>query len=168
MVAVVRAFDLHDHVAARRRACDADGVHRRFGTGVGEAHLVEPEAPAELLGERDGHLGRGGEVRARARGALDRLDDLRVGVPDDVAAEPAVEVDVLVAVDVPQVPAHAPRHVDRVRITGLEGRSHTEREVHLGPLEQGFDADVRSNKRARSAKAIFSALSASVSLTTSP
>ena len=37
-------------------------------------------------------------VRRRAR---DRLDDLRVGVPDDHAAEAAVRVDVLVAVDVP-------------------------------------------------------------------
>jgi hypothetical protein len=35
----------------------------------------------------------------------DRLDDLRMRVADDVDPEPAVEVDVLVAVDVPDLRA---------------------------------------------------------------
>ena len=65
MVAVVRAFDLHDVVAAGRGARDADRAHRRLGARVGEANLLEVEAPAELLGEQHGVLGRCREVRCR-------------------------------------------------------------------------------------------------------
>ena len=40
---------------------------------------------------------------------VDRLDDLRVRVTDDMHAEAAVEVDVLVAVDVPHRASPGPR-----------------------------------------------------------
>ena len=62
VVPVIRAFDLHDVVAAGRRARDTDRAHRRFGAGVGEANLFEPEPAAELLGEQDRIFGRRREV----------------------------------------------------------------------------------------------------------
>ena len=64
VVTVVRAFDLHDVVATGRGARDADRAHRRFGARVREAHLLEVEAPAQLLGEQHGVFGRHREVRA--------------------------------------------------------------------------------------------------------
>ena len=55
-------------------------------------------------------------------GLGERLDDLRVGVADDVDAEAAVEVLVLGAVDVPDARALALLEVDRVGVAGLEVR----------------------------------------------
>ena len=125
VVAVVRAFDLHDVVAAGRGAGDPDRVHRRLGPRVGEPHLLEPEAAAELLRERDRDLGGRGEVGAGARGAVDRLDDLRVGVADDHAPEAVVVVDPLPPVDVPDL---APRARGRRRAgTGRRPGSSTPR-----------------------------------------
>ena len=93
VVTVVRALDLDDVVATGRGPGDADGVHRRLGAGVAEAHFVEVEAPAELFRERDRGLGRDREVRSGAGGPFDRLDDLRVRMADDVGAEATVKVD---------------------------------------------------------------------------
>ena len=55
---------------------------------------------------------------------LDRLDDLRVGVPDHVDAEPAVEVGVLGAVDVADLGALAVLEVHGVGVARLEVRDH--------------------------------------------
>ena len=106
---VVRAFDLHDVVATGRGARDADRAHRRFGARVGEANLLEIEAPAQLFGEQHGVFGGHREVRSGFDRAHDRLADLRVRVADDHRTEAAVRVDVLVAVDVPHVGAAALR-----------------------------------------------------------
>ena len=118
-------------VAAR----DADRAHRRFGSRVREPDLFEVEAPAQLLGEQHGVFGGHREVRAAADRALDRLDDLRVRVADDHRSEAAVRVDVLVAVDVPDVRAASFAEIDRVRIADLERRADAERH-RLGALEQ--------------------------------
>src|SRR4029077_890453 len=56
---------------------------------------------------------------------LDRLDDLGVGVPDHHHPKAVVEVDVLVAVHVPDPAALATVHEDRLR---------------RGVLERGWDA----------------------------
>ena len=74
-----------------------------------------------------------------------------MGVADDVDAEAAVEVDVLVAVDVPHVAALAPLEVDRVRVAGLERRRHPERHrcrppARTAPSTAPF---VRSSQRDR-------------------
>ena len=129
VVAVVRALDLHDVVATGRRARDADRAHRRLGARVREAHLLELEAPAQLFGEEHHVLGRCREVRARLRRARDRFDDLRVRMADDHATEAAVRVDVLVAVDVPDLRAVAFAEVDRIRVAGLERRTDTLRQA---------------------------------------
>ena len=123
VMAVVRAFDLHDVVATGRGTRDADRAHRRLGAGVREAHLLEAEAPAQLLGEQHRVLGRRREVGTGRAARVDRLDDLRMRVADDHAAEPVVGVDVLVAVDVPDLRPLPLAQVDRVRVTGLERRT---------------------------------------------
>ena len=134
VMSVVRTLDLQDPVAPGRGARDADRVHGGLGAGIGETHGVEVEAPAELLGE--GHRGgrRGGEVRAGACRPLDRLDHLRVRVPHHVDAEPAVEVEVLRAVDVPDVRALPTLKVDRVRVVGVEGGRDAVRQVLRRPF----------------------------------
>ena len=88
VVPVVRALDLHDVLASGRGARDPDRAHRRLGARVAEAHRLGLEALAQLLGEADGRLGGRGEVRAGARGALDRLGDLRVRVAHDHEPKP--------------------------------------------------------------------------------
>ena len=56
---------------------------------------------------------------------VERLDDLGVGVADDVDAEATVEVLVLLAVDVPDARALPLLEVDRVGVAHLEVRGDT-------------------------------------------
>ena len=103
VVAVVGAEDLHDRVAAGVGARDADRVHRRLGAGVDVAPLRQPPAARELLGDDDRVLGRRGEVGAELDPLRHGLRDGRVGVALHHRAEAVVEVEQLVAVDVPDV-----------------------------------------------------------------
>jgi hypothetical protein len=120
VVPVVRALDLEDHIAARGAARHVDRVHRRLGAGVGEAPLRQAEAPGELLGDHDRPLGGRGEVRALLDAALDGVDDYGVRVADAHDAEAVVEVDVLVAVHVPDLGARAALDVDGPGVVLLE------------------------------------------------
>ena len=124
VVAVVGALDLHDHVAAGEAAREVDGVHRRLGAGVGEAPVGEAPAAAQLLRHHDRALGRRGEVRALVHLRLDRGGDRRVRVADAHHAEAVVEVEVLVAVDVPHLRADAALDVGRPRVVALERGRH--------------------------------------------
>ena len=107
VVAVVGAEDLHDGVAARVGARDPDRVHRRLGAGVRVAPARQAPAALQVLGDDDRVLGRGGEVRAARVALLHRAPDRRVRVALDHRAEAVVEVEVLVAVDVPDARAVA-------------------------------------------------------------
>ncbi len=134
VVTVVRALHLDDLVAAGRGPGHADRVHRRLGARVHEPHLLELEPRADLLGQRDRRLGGHREVDALVGDLADRLDDLRVGMADHVHAEPAVEVGVLGAVDVPHARARSTLEVHGVRVSGLEVRRHAGRQALQGPL----------------------------------
>ena len=68
----------------------------------------------------------------RGRLLLDRLDDLRVRVPDHHRAVAEVEVDVLVAVDVPEAVAPSVVDEDRVRRRVLPARGDATRDVAVG------------------------------------
>jgi hypothetical protein len=138
VVPVIRALHLHEKVAACRGAGDADRVHRRLGARVHEAHLLELEPLADRLGQRDGGLRGDGEVDALVGDLADRLDDLRVRVPDDVHAEPAVEVDVLGPVDVPHSRPLPLAEVDGIGVAGLEVGGHAVRHAPHGALEQAL------------------------------
>ncbi len=102
VVAVVATLDLDEHVPAGRRAHEAPGFQRRLGAGVAEPPQRQAEPVHEALADRVEILRRLREMRAARGRLLERLDDLRVRVADDHRAVAEVEVDVLVAVDVPQ------------------------------------------------------------------
>ena len=119
VVAVVAALDLDHQVALGQRAHQVDGVHGRLGAGVGEPPQRQAEAADQLVGEPDGVLGGLGEVGAASDLAGHRLDDRGVAVAGDGRAVPAVHVDVLVAVHVPDVGALAVAHPDGLRLGDL-------------------------------------------------
>ena len=73
--------------------------------------------------------------------ATDGLDDPRMGVAGHADAEAAVEVGVLVGVDVPHLRALAAVDVDRIRIAGLERRGHAERHAGEGTLVERLRRD---------------------------
>ena len=134
VVAVVGAEDLHDRVAPRVAASDADRVHRRLGARVGEAPLREPEAARQLLADCDRVLGWNGEVRAEPDARFDRGGNRRVGVTLDHRSEAVVEVDALRPVHVPHGGTFAVGEVDRPRIAQLIRRCHAGREDAIGSL----------------------------------
>ena len=134
VVTVVRAEDLDDRVAARRGARDADRIHRGLGPRVRVPPLRQAPTALQLVGDDDGILGRGGEVRALLHALDDSLRDDRVGMALDHRAEAVVEVDHLRAINVPDVGADAALEVDRPRIAELVRRGHTTRQRDLGAL----------------------------------
>ncbi len=136
MMPVIRALDLADHVPPRRCPRHADRVHRGFGARVGEPQHLEIEPPADFLAEGDRRLGGDREVGAAARRLVDGLDDPRVRVAHHHGAEPAVEIEVLAAVLVPDVAALPVGHVDRVRLHLLERRHDAEGQGPGRPLVQ--------------------------------
>ena len=119
VVAVVAALELDDPLTAGGGAHQVDGVHRRLGAGVAEAPQRLAVALGQVVGDDDGVLGRLGEVGALADPLADRRDDRRVVVAGQRDAVPAVEVGVLVAVDVVQLRAVAVAQPDGVRLGDL-------------------------------------------------
>ncbi len=122
VVAVVAALDLEDPVAPGRRPHQVDRVHRGLGAGVAEAPQRLPEALGEVVRDDDGVLGGLGEVGAARNPGADRLDDRRMGVAGERDAVPAVEVGVLVAVDVVGLRAESVAEPHRVRLGDLPAR----------------------------------------------
>ena len=133
VMAVVGAEDLDDRVAAGRGPGDPDRVHRRLGAGVDVAPLRQAPAAGELLADDDRILGRRGEVGAELDPLVHRPRDRGMGVPLHHRAEAVVEVEVLVAVDIPDVRALAPRQVDRPRVARLVRRGDPADEAPLRP-----------------------------------
>jgi hypothetical protein len=124
VVSVVAAFDLDQPPPPGDGAHQMDGGEGRFGPGVGEAPQREPEPPGQLLGHEDDVGHRLGEVSPLADTVADGRHDGRVGVTGDHHAEAVVEVDVLVAVDVPQPRSAAAGDEDRARRGVLPRRRH--------------------------------------------
>ncbi len=119
VVPVVRALDLDDHLATGVRPHETGGLERGFRAGIAEPPEREAEALDQAVADRVEVLRGLREMRATLDLSLDRLDDLRVRVADDHGAVAKVEVEVLVAVDVPQPVAQAVVDVDRVRRRSL-------------------------------------------------
>ena len=127
VVAVVAALELDDLLAAGVAARDADGVHRRLGARVAEAHEIGAEALLDLLGQRDAVLDRERVAGAVRDAVLERLGQDRVRVAGGEDAEGHVEVDVLVAVRIADARAARIGHEQRVRVVGLERARDAER-----------------------------------------
>jgi hypothetical protein len=134
MVAVVAALDLDDQVPPGDRTHQVDGVHGGFGAGVGETPAREAEPAGEFLCHRDRVRGRLGEVGAVLGLAGYGPGDGRVGVAGQGGAVAAVQVDVLVAVDIPDLRAAAVTQPDRLRRGDLPARGDAAGEVPLGLL----------------------------------
>ena len=100
-VAVVVARELDQPVAARRRAREPDGAHRRLGARRDEPHHLDRRHRVDDLGgEVDLALGRRAERRAPRERLRDRRQRGRVGVAEEQRPPGEHPVDVLVAVDV--------------------------------------------------------------------
>ena len=130
VMAVVAALDLDDQVPAGDRAHEVDGVHGGFGAGVGE--------PPSAAGRTGGRV-RSATAMASGVGWAKwvpwlawlghGLRDGRVGVAGQGGAVAAVQVDVLVAVDVLDLRAAAVAQPDRLRRGDLPARGDTAGEV---------------------------------------
>ena len=130
--AVVLALELHDLRAAGEAARDPHRVHRALGPRDGHPDLLDPAG--QLLDELSGQdLVLAGEAEADAppHPLVDVIVDPLVGVAEDDRAVAHPEVDELVAVEVPDVPALAPIDVDRVLAPGPE--------VGIGAARQGLE-----------------------------
>src|SRR5919108_696721 len=101
--------------------------------------MITPAA-AQLLADCDRALGGGSEVGAAVHLRLHGGGDGRVRVADAHDAEAVVEVDVLVAVDVPHAGALAALEVHRPRVVALERRRHAARHDRGGARERAARA----------------------------
>jgi hypothetical protein len=140
-VAVVAAGELDHAVPAGRPAGQPDRRHRRLGSGVDQAHLLDrpPDSGDQLLGQFDLPDGRRAEGQPVRRGSSNRLDHRRVGVAVDHGAPRRHEVDVLAPVGVSQVRPATADHEPRGAADRPEGphrRVHPARRRALGALEQ--------------------------------
>ena len=107
-MAVVVPVELDQLAAARVGAGDADGTHRRLGAGVHEAqHLDRRHGARDEFGELQFAFRRGAETGATRRCALDRLDHCGMRVAQHERPPRADEVEVFVAVYVPDASATA-------------------------------------------------------------
>ncbi len=142
VVPVVRALDLHDQVTSGRGSHDAHDVERGLGAGVAEPPIGKPGSLGELFRDRQRVGGRLREVRAFGHPIAHGLDDLRVGVAHHHDAVAVVVVDVLVAVDVPDLRSLTAVDVDRVRRPRLPRRRHAARQMALRFLSVGQGTSV--------------------------
>ena len=116
-LAVIGAGEHHDLVAAGDGARDAHRGHHRLGAGVAEGHPLVAGHLAEQRGDFAGQLRLRADREAFVQLLLDRLDDEIGRVPERGRAEAVEEVDVFVAVDVPD--ARAARAVADQRVDQL-------------------------------------------------
>jgi hypothetical protein len=99
---VVAPLELHQQVASRGAAREADRAHRRLGPARDEPHPLDARHRVDhTFGEGHLQLGGGPEGRSEVGRALRRRDDLGPGVAEQQGAPGLHEVDVAVAVGVP-------------------------------------------------------------------
>jgi hypothetical protein len=134
VVTVVGPLDLHDQVSAGVRPHQADRLEGGLRAGVAEPPQREAEPLGHVLADLVELRGGLREVRPQTGPLLDRLHHLRMGMPHDHRAVPEVVVDVLVAVEVPDVAPRSPIDEHRVRRRGLPGRRDAAGDVLPGHL----------------------------------
>jgi len=121
--AVVLALELHDLVAPGVAARDAHGVHRGLGPGHGHPCLADPAGHLlDELHRLDLVLGGEGEADPAPHPLVDVVVDARVAVAEDHRPVAEPQVDVLVAIDVPDATALATVDVHGVVAPGSEVR----------------------------------------------
>ena len=117
--AVETAVECDHAPATGMRACDLDRVLDRLGAGGDEDRLLLRRSRGELVeffGEAHGHVVRGHHDAGMAEVLYllgDRGGDLRVAVTGRGDRDTGTEIDVTIALDVPQFGALGARDVDR-------------------------------------------------------
>ena len=134
VVAVIRAEDLDDRVAARGGTGDANCIHRGLRARVRIAPLRQAPTALQLLGDDNRILGRGSKVGALRHALGNSFRDQRMGVTLDHRTKAVVKVDHLRAVDVPDLRANTALKVDRPRVAELVRRGDAAREHMVGAL----------------------------------
>ena len=136
VVAVVPAFELGDLRPAAELPGEAHRVQGRLGSGVAEADAVEGgDAAAHLLGHLDLVPHARPESYPPIHLACDRRHDRGVVVPEHLRGVVIGEIEVAVAVDVPQALALAPLQGQRKRRVEI-GPLHTAGHYLAAALEQ--------------------------------
>ena len=127
-VAMVATFELEDVVATREPAGNADGTHDRLGPRTdhpGDFHRGDEFA------DEFGHLNLASRGRAVGQpliaGLLHRLQNLRMGMPQDARPPRADIIDVLVAVHIDDTIPISARDEPR---DASDRRTGTDRTVH--------------------------------------
>jgi hypothetical protein len=128
MMPVVAALDLDDQVPSGDRPDQVHGVHRGLGARVGEPPGRQAEPASEFLGDRERVARRLGEMGTERDLPADRFDDGRVTVAGQRGAITAVQVDILVAVDVVELRALAVTEPHRLRAGDLPARGDPARQ----------------------------------------
>jgi hypothetical protein len=154
VVPVVAAGELEDAVAAREPARQPDRAHRRLGARRDEPHLLDRRNGVhELLGKLYLPIGRGPERRPVAGRVHDRVDRLRVGVPEDQRPPGHDPVDVAVAVLVLEVCALTA--ADEQRLVETDGSHRPHRRVDAaGDHLQRAAVEVRSSAQSHVARSL--------------
>ena len=137
-VAVVAALKLQDLGAAGETAGQAHGGHGGLGTGVDQAYLLHGGALNNVLRQQRLALGGCAEGEAVGSRLLHCLHDGRVGIAVDHRAIGADQVDVLIAVDIPEARALTARDNAGLAAHGSEGADrgiHATRGDLRGALE---------------------------------
>ena len=137
MHAVVLALELEDDLSSGETTGETDRVHGRLGAGVCEAHPIGPaQRLHHLLCSLDletlGHGERGSTCRRGGNGG----DNGLVAMTEDYRAEPALVVDVTLAIHVVDMPALTPIDDQRVLVPPItELARHTVYQVRRRALE---------------------------------
>ena len=115
---MVSPFHFDDAVAARGRASQANGVHGGLGAAAAKAHHFHREARANLLGQSPLHFVWHAEHGADVQALFNGADDCWMAVAGHQRAEAEIKIDVLVAIEVPDVPTSAFADEQRIRLIG--------------------------------------------------
>src|SRR6185295_19286258 len=146
--AVVLALELHDLGAAGVGPRDAHRVHRRLGAGYGHPGLPDPAGHLlDQLHRLDLVLRGQGEADAAAHPLVDVVVHAGVAVAEDDRAVAQPQVDVLVAVHVPDPATLAAVDVDGVVAPGWEVVVGAARHGLLGALVQLLLAAASERRR---------------------
>ena len=125
-VAVIAALELDDLVALGRRARDPDRAHRRFRSRADEAHaLHRGHQRHDTLRQPSLEIRRRAKAGAPRRRGGEGLQEPLRRVPVDQRSPRHHVVDVVVAVDVLDSGAAAPRNEERRPADRLEGPDRT-------------------------------------------
>ena len=144
--AVVLALELHDLVAAGVGPGDPHRVHR--GVGAGRRHACHLDPAGQLAQELHGPdlvLRGQGEADAATHALADVVVDAVVGMPEEDGPIAHPQVDVLVAVEIPDAAALAAIDVDRAVAPGAEvGVGATGQRPDRPPVHRGLDVALQA------------------------